>query len=84
MRVTLFTEYSFKVLLYLARNGESLVRVGEIARVCGMSKSHLVKVIQNLAHSGFIITVRGKNGGVSLGSGRQTSSTWVMWHVKPA
>ena len=66
MRVTLFTEYSFKVLLYLARNGESLVKVNEIARECGMLKNHLVKVIQNLVHSGFIVTVRGKNGGVRL------------------
>jgi len=66
MRVTLFTEYSFKVLLYLARNDESRVKVNDIARECGMPKNHLVKVIQNLTLSDFISTMRGKNGGVRL------------------
>ena len=66
MRVTLFTEYSFKVLIYLAHKGESLAKVDEVARECRMSKNHLVKVIQNLVHSGFLDSVRGKNGGVRL------------------
>lgn len=66
MRATLFTEYSFKVLMYLASKGESLATVNEIARECLMSKNHLVKVIQNLVHAGFISSVRGKNGGIYL------------------
>jgi Rrf2 family nitric oxide-sensitive transcriptional repressor len=66
MRATLFTEYSFKVLMYLASKGDSLVTVSEIARECLMSKNHLVKVIQNLVRSGFINSVRGKNGGIYL------------------
>ncbi len=66
MRVTLFTEYSFKVLLYLSGKGEPLVTVNEIASECHMSKNHLVKVIQNLVHSGFVKSVRGKHGGIRL------------------
>ena len=66
MRATLFTEYSFKVLLYLARKGELLATVNEIARECLVPKNHLLKVIQNLIHSGFIATVRGKYGGIHL------------------
>jgi len=66
VRVTLFTEYSFKALLYLARKGELLVTVDEIAHEYHMSKNHLVKVIQNLVHSGFVSSVRGKHGGIRL------------------
>jgi len=66
MRVTLFTEYSFKVLLYLAKKNELRVTVDEVARECHMSKNHLVKVIQNLVHSGFVCSVRGKHGGIGL------------------
>ncbi|VAX02211.1 Nitrite-sensitive transcriptional repressor NsrR [hydrothermal vent metagenome] len=66
MRVTLFTEYSFKVLLYLAGRDAALVTVDEVARECHMSKNHLVKVIQNLVHSDFVNSVRGKHGGIRL------------------
>jgi len=66
MRATLFTEYSFKVLLYLAHKNELLVTMNEIAHECHMSKNHLVKVIQNLVRSNFVSTVRGKHGGIRL------------------
>jgi Rrf2 family nitric oxide-sensitive transcriptional repressor len=66
MRTTLFTEYSFKVLVYLVHSGESLVTINEISRECGMKKNHLVKVVQNLVHSGFVNSVRGKHGGIRL------------------
>ncbi len=66
MRATLFTEYSFKVLMYLASKGESLATVSEIATECKMSKNHLVKIIQNLVRAGFISSVRGKHGGIHL------------------
>lgn len=66
MHLTLFTEYSFKVLMYLARRQDSLATIHEIANACGMSNNHLVKVVGNLIRSGFVSSVRGRKGGLRL------------------
>lgn len=66
MQLTLFTEYSFKVLMYLALNRNSLATIHEIASACRASKNHIVKVIGNLVHSGFIRSERGRYGGLRI------------------
>ena len=66
MQLTQFTDYSFRVLIYLAENNEGLATVSEIAEYHGISRNHLVKVIHNLAINGFIVTTRGRNGGMML------------------
>lgn len=67
MQLTLYTDYSLRVLLYLALKppGE-LATVSEIADSYGVSRNHLVKVVHNLATLGFIESVRGKGGGLRL------------------
>ena len=66
MHLTLFTEYSFKVLLYLANKRDTLATIHEIASACRMSNNHLVKVVGNLIRSGFLHSVRGRKGGFGL------------------
>ena len=66
MQLTQFTDYSLRVLIYLAEKNEGLATVTEIAEFHGISRNHLVKVIHNLALSGFISTTRGRNGGMML------------------
>ena len=66
MQLTQFTDYSLRVLIYLAEKTDSLTTVTEIAEYHGISRNHLVKVIHNLAVSGFIATTRGRNGGMVL------------------
>lgn len=66
MRLTSFTDYSLRVLMYLAGNPERLATVPEIARVHGISENHLMKVVHQLAKSGVITSVRGKGGGIRL------------------
>jgi Rrf2 family nitric oxide-sensitive transcriptional repressor len=66
MRLTQHTDYSLRVLLYLAVHPEGGT-VPEIARVYDVSQHHLVKVVHNLGKQGFVHTKRGKGGGVSLG-----------------
>ncbi|MCT6856326.1 MULTISPECIES: Rrf2 family transcriptional regulator [Bombella] len=67
MRLTLYTDYAFRVLIYLETQKDRLVSIGEIARVYGVSENHLVKVVHRLGQHGFIKTLRGRKGGLRLG-----------------
>ena len=66
MRVTTFTDYAFRVLMYLALQGERRATVDEIAHAYGISVNHLTKVVHQLGRSGWVQTVRGKGGGMRL------------------
>jgi Rrf2 family nitric oxide-sensitive transcriptional repressor len=66
MQLTQYTDYSFRVLIFLAQKPSGLSTVTEIAAFYGISRNHLVKVIHNLASKGFIVTTRGRNGGMTL------------------
>lgn len=66
MRLTSFTDYSLRVLMYLAAEPERRATIAEIASTYGVSENHLVKVVHFLAKHGWINTVRGKNGGLLL------------------
>lgn len=66
MRITLYTDYSLRVLIYLAVKPEGLSTIKEIADSYGISKNHLMKVVHYLQLQGHIETVRGKNGGLRL------------------
>lgn len=66
MRITRYTDYSLRVLLYVALKGETLSTIGEIAAAYDISKNHLMKVVQELAAKGYLQAIRGKNGGMRL------------------
>lgn len=66
MRLTLYTDYSLRVLLYLASKPEGSATITEVADYYKISRNHLVKVVHNLGINEFIITSRGKNGGIRL------------------
>jgi Rrf2 family nitric oxide-sensitive transcriptional repressor len=66
MQLTLYTDYSLRVLLYLGVHSDELVTIGEIADAYKISRNHLVKVVHHLASMGFVHTTRGKGGGVRL------------------
>ncbi|MCB9896671.1 MAG: Rrf2 family transcriptional regulator [Planctomycetes bacterium] len=65
MQLTLHTDYALRVLIFLARIGRR-ERVEAIADAFGVSKDHLVKVVQTLARLGYVQTHSGRGGGVSL------------------
>ena len=67
MRLSSFSDYSLRVLMYLAARPERLASIGEIAASHGISQNHLMKVALELGRGGFIETVRGKGGGLRLG-----------------
>lgn len=66
MRLTLYTDYSLRVLLYLAAKPEDTATISEITDYFKISRNHLVKVVHHLGLNGFINTSRGKNGGIKL------------------
>lgn len=66
MRLTLYTDYSLRVLLYLAHKQDQMVTISELADFYKVSRNHLVKVVHNLGLQGYIVTTRGKNGGLKL------------------
>ena len=67
MRLTQFTDYAVRVMLYLAAHTERLCSIGEIAGAYEISDNHLMKVVSKLAAEGYIKSVRGRNGGIRLG-----------------
>lgn len=67
MRLTVYTDYSLRVLLYLGIKGkEQLSTVQEISDKYNISKNHLTKVTHELGKMGIIETVRGRGGGIRL------------------
>jgi len=66
MQLTLHTDYSLRVLIYLAQKNGELATISEIADFYRISRNHLVKVVHHLAQENFVHTTRGKHGGMRL------------------
>lgn len=66
MQLTRYSDYAFRVLLYLALDPARLVTIEEIAGAYMISKAHLTKVVHELGLLGFVETVRGRRGGLRL------------------
>ncbi len=66
MRLTVYTDYALRVLMYAALHPDRLSTIGEISGVYGISRNHLMKVVYELGVAGYIETVRGQQGGIRL------------------
>ncbi|MEO7034945.1 MAG: Rrf2 family transcriptional regulator [Polyangiaceae bacterium] len=67
MQLTLFSDYSLRILLYLSAHRDRRVAVSEISQAYGISQHHLVKVVQRLIEAGLVVGTRGRGGGLNLG-----------------
>jgi Rrf2 family nitric oxide-sensitive transcriptional repressor len=66
MRLTRYTDYSLRVLIYLATHDGKDCSIAKIAKAYGISYNHLMKVVNALANEGFVETTRGRGGGLKL------------------
>lgn len=66
MRLTRYTDYAMRVLLYLGARPDQLCSISEIAGAYGISQNHLMKVVNDLVNAGYLVSVRGRFGGVRL------------------
>lgn len=66
MRLTRFTDYALRVLMYLAAHPERTCTISEMAGAYGVSQNHLMKIVHQLGKGGYVTGVRGRYGGVRL------------------
>ena len=66
MNLTRYTDYSLRVLIYLAVNNNQQAKISDIAESYQISKNHLMKIVQDLNIRGYLLAIRGKNGGLRL------------------
>ena len=83
MQLTKFSDYSLRVLMFLARQADEHTTIRDIATAHGISENHLMKVVQQLAKSGYVKTMRGKGGGVRWHARRKISIGAVVREVEP-
>ncbi|MFD1331212.1 Rrf2 family transcriptional regulator [Methylopila musalis] len=72
MRLTRYTDYSIRTLIYLAARPEKLSSIAEIATAYDISQNHLMKVVHELGKAGYVETLRGRSGGVRLARAPET------------
>jgi Rrf2 family transcriptional regulator, nitric oxide-sensitive transcriptional repressor len=66
MRLTTFTDYSLRVLIYVATAPEGRGTIAEVAKAFAISENHLVKVVHLLGREGLLFNTRGRGGGFRL------------------
>ena len=66
MRLTTMTDYSMRLLMYVAQHPERLCTIAEVAHAYDISEAHLMKITHQLGLRGWLETVRGKGGGMRL------------------
>ncbi|MER8884886.1 Rrf2 family transcriptional regulator [Mesorhizobium sp. M0500] len=67
MRLTNFSDYALRMLMYAASAGDRLITIEEVASTFKVSKTHLNKVANTLTRGGYLKAVRGRSGGLALG-----------------
>lgn len=66
MQLSLHADYALRVLVYLGTQGEQAARTHEISDAYGISKNHLVRVVQTLSREGYVRVQAGRSGGIAL------------------
>jgi Rrf2 family nitric oxide-sensitive transcriptional repressor len=66
LNLTLHSDYSLRILLYLAEHRDRAVSTREISEAYGISRNHLVRVVQTLQSHSFVKAATGRGGGITL------------------
>ena len=67
VRLTNFSDFAFRVLLFAAARPDRLITIDEITEVFDVSRAHLTKVVNTLTQTGYLKAYRGRSGGLTLG-----------------
>jgi Rrf2 family nitric oxide-sensitive transcriptional repressor len=67
MRLTRYTDYALRTLIFVGLREPQQSSIAEIARAYSISENHLTKVVHQLGRLGLIRTIRGRGGGLRLG-----------------
>lgn len=66
MQLNKFTDYALRILMYVSQPREMLYTIAELAERLEVSENHAVKIVHFMAKQHWIITTRGKGGGIRL------------------
>jgi Rrf2 family nitric oxide-sensitive transcriptional repressor len=66
MRLTNFTDFALRLLMYAAAHEDRLITIEETSEVYDISRAHLMKITNALTRAGFLKAVRGRSGGLTL------------------
>lgn len=73
MQLTSFTDYGLRALIYMASlPHDQMTNISQVTDVYGVSRNHMVKIINQLSRAGLVTAIRGKNGGIKLGKPADT------------
>lgn len=65
MQLMVSTDIALRTLIYLGQK-KGPATIQEVATACGISKTHLMKVVMTLVGAGLLVSERGRNGGIRL------------------
>lgn len=72
MQLTSFTDFGLRALVYMAALPEGqMTSITQVTAVYGVSRNHMVKIINQLSRAGFVTAVRGKHGGSARAAGER-------------
>ncbi len=74
MRLTNFTDYALRILIYAGSNPDRLITIDEVKDLYGLSRGHLMKIVNLLTQNHILIATRGRSGGFKLASDPSTIS----------
>jgi Rrf2 family transcriptional regulator, nitric oxide-sensitive transcriptional repressor len=66
MRLTSFSDYALRLLMFAATSGDRLITIEEACQTYDISRGHLMKVANLLTREGYLKAVRGRSGGLTL------------------
>ncbi len=78
MRLTMFTDYSLRALIYLSMNQDRVCTAKEIAGKYDISLNHMVKIVHKLGQAGYISSMKGKGGGIRLNMPPEKINLWQV------
>ena len=84
MRLTVYTDYALRMMMYLAVKDDGLATIADIAESYDISRAHLMKVAHQLGAAGYVETVRGRSGGLRLAKPAQSIRlSELVRHTEP-